>query len=760
MGVYDLSLLNPREFEDLVNDLAEANYGCRVERFKPGKDQGVDGLFTVPKSGQRVIIQAKHFINSEFKKLLDVLKNGEYEKMSKISCERYSLWTSISLSLKQKDTIKNLFSPFIKSTEDIFGYNEIESLISKNRSVEQKYYKLWLKSTEILLQLLHNDIYVNSEAEVMSMREKARYYAQTDSFINAYNKLLSKRVAIIVGAPGVGKTSLAEQMCIAAMSNGYECIIVSQHINEGLKASKKKARQVFYYDDFLGSNYFNALGKNEDSDIIRFINMVRAEKKLFILTSRTNIIDQSYAMYQKFDHRIKDNEFIIKVDDFSNKDKANILYSMLWRSEISKHLFEVLLDMNVFNKIIQHKNFNPRILELLTNESFLKKSDGSSIEQNEFIPFILENLDRPFLAWDNAFTHQLDEPSRVLVMLVALAGIKMDEDWLRRAYAFYSENFLIAPQSHVSIDFDTIIRKLARSFINRFIDGNGVYYTPFNPSVTDYVISKIGSDIALWIKVLKTLNSFPSLELFKNAFKERGPFLSSVALGLLKNPRNSLEKFDPDYIARTALLLSEENFIELFNSDFYNKYLIELDSYCSDAKLTYILSFLKRILQCENISIAVDEHDIYCSLIEMCGVDEDFKLITELLHARSIYYENIKSKFHSALYVYWENNIDTFVSDDVFNYVTEYVEGEEDDSYRRIDVDYSQIAQDIMDETKDLYVPLSESDIEEIIELTDFEGIYNDAVREDASTGSGKVTSTDYSIDISDLQKLFTEKYC
>lgn len=53
MNEYDFSKLNDKEFEALSIDLIAKLEGRRIERFKPGKDAGVDGrFFTIPIPGR------------------------------------------------------------------------------------------------------------------------------------------------------------------------------------------------------------------------------------------------------------------------------------------------------------------------------------------------------------------------------------------------------------------------------------------------------------------------------------------------------------------------------------------------------------------------------------------------------------------------------------------------------------------------------------------------------------------------------------
>ncbi|MND91178.1 hypothetical protein D3C80_832900 [compost metagenome] len=61
MADYDFHTLNDKDFEELVVDLLSAEFDKRIERFKVGKDGGVDGRFFNIDGGEQ-IIQCKHWI--------------------------------------------------------------------------------------------------------------------------------------------------------------------------------------------------------------------------------------------------------------------------------------------------------------------------------------------------------------------------------------------------------------------------------------------------------------------------------------------------------------------------------------------------------------------------------------------------------------------------------------------------------------------------------------------------------------------------
>jgi len=63
MPTYDFHSLSSLDFEDLVRDLLQAEWGIRLESFKTGRDSGIDLRYTKNKK-ENTIIQCKHFVGS------------------------------------------------------------------------------------------------------------------------------------------------------------------------------------------------------------------------------------------------------------------------------------------------------------------------------------------------------------------------------------------------------------------------------------------------------------------------------------------------------------------------------------------------------------------------------------------------------------------------------------------------------------------------------------------------------------------------
>ena len=202
MSYYDFSTLNDKDFLELVVDLLSAEFGNRIERFKSGKDGGVDGRF-FSIDGKEEIIQCKHWIKSGISALIgSLLSKTELAKVHKLKPQKYFLSTSLSLSRDNKITIKNIFKDYIKIDNQILGKEDLNHLLKKHSNVERNHYKLWISSTTVLETIFHADIIGTSRYKLDEINSKSIKYVITENHIEAINILEENGSLIISALPG------------------------------------------------------------------------------------------------------------------------------------------------------------------------------------------------------------------------------------------------------------------------------------------------------------------------------------------------------------------------------------------------------------------------------------------------------------------------------------------------------------------------------------------------------------------------------
>lgn len=138
---YDFSRLSSLDFEELTHDLLQAEWGVRLESFKTGRDNGID-LRSISADDGDTIVQCKEYSGSGLSALLSHLRSKELPKIRALAPARYVLVTSVGLTPHNKDELFSALAPFVRSSEDVFGKNDIEALLRKHSRTRQPTYAL------------------------------------------------------------------------------------------------------------------------------------------------------------------------------------------------------------------------------------------------------------------------------------------------------------------------------------------------------------------------------------------------------------------------------------------------------------------------------------------------------------------------------------------------------------------------------------------------------------------------------------------
>ena len=504
---YDFSQLNDKEFEVLANNLLEASLNVNIERFKPGRDEGVDGRYFISEN-KEVILQCKHYLGTGYSGLIRKLKNEERPKVEKLKPNKYIFITSLPLSRNNKNEIKEIFSPYIKSVTDVIGQESLNDLLSKNPNIEEKHYKLWISSTNVFNRIINNAIKGRSEYELERIQKKSYKFIITESYEKALKILIENQVLIITGEPGIGKTTLAENVGLYFSSKDYEFIDVENSLIDAENIFTNNKKQIFYYDDFLGSNYLEAITDKKDSHIIKFIDRVKNDKKkLFILTSRTNILNNGVVHSSVFSNKnIKNDEYMLTITALSELDRAKILYNHIWFSKLNEEYIEEIYLNKRYMDIIQHQNFNPRLIEYITDTNRISQSEASS-----YWEYIINTLDNPKDIWKDCFKIQNNAYVRNLVILTVFNGGKISEGELRFSFDRLEKNSPVKTISHIENDFNLAAELATKSFLQRNKTKQSVYFTLFNPSISDFILIEYCDDIGRISNVFKSLSTLQSL---------------------------------------------------------------------------------------------------------------------------------------------------------------------------------------------------------------------------------------------------------
>lgn len=428
---YDFQQLSPHDLETLVRDLLQAEWGVLLESFKTGRDGGIDLRYA--HGPNNLVVQVKHYVKTGIVGLLRDLKI-EVAKVTALKPSCYILATSVPLSPANKEAIAQVFSGAL-AVANVKGQEDLNNLLGRHPNVEHTHYKLWLASRAVLDRVLHSDVITQTEFQVEKVHATIRRNVRSDAYPKALEILNRDRVVIISGAPGVGKTTLANMLLYTHLERDWEPVIIRRDIAEGQKLFQRGKPQIFYFDDFMGATFLgdraSGLLHNEDRAISDFIDLVRASPGArLILTTREHIFGQAVATSERLRQAgLDSHKLILRIGEYSFGQKAQILYNHLYFSDLPEAYKDALLASDFYLEIVRHPKFNPRLIEWLS--SFRRINSVPPAGYQDFVRNLLRD---PSEVWLHAYEQQLSDAGRSLLLALYSLGGKAEGVVLQPAF--------------------------------------------------------------------------------------------------------------------------------------------------------------------------------------------------------------------------------------------------------------------------------------------------------------------------------------
>lgn len=352
--------------------------------------------------------------------------------------------------------------------------------------------------------------------------------------------------------------------------------------------------------------------------------------------------------------------------------------------------------------IINHRNFNPRIIEFVTDTIRV----GNTLP-DDYWSYIKKSLEEPEDIWADYFQNQTDDCIRALVFLTVFNRGKISEEDLRRSYNTFLKIHTVNLGDSSDKSFEAIRKLATKSLLNRNqIEKNKYEYVLFNPSITDFVLSCYSNESELISNILKSLETETSLRNFDTI-----SFYNKINKQYLKKIQENLF----EYFFERKIDEEDWDFLILLSyKDFFNENLNkQIEQFLNtlvnaDNPQGTNLSELLSILTDFDPEIEFKDFKFLYNFIEDFADEDELIDLLNFIDKFEINDKNILSQVENHIELYLEDIIKNNDLDINFgNYISHH-------SYPDFDLDKSGVESDISDTLDSFLENFNENVLEKI----------------------------------------------
>lgn len=530
--MFHFNNLNHYEFEELCCDIATKKLGIPVRMFAQGTDGGVD--IRDSSSNNKIVIQVKHYKTPS--NLYYALER-ELKKVKVLKPEKYYVMTSLPLSSDMRKKIHNLFVEYMEDEDNIIDGTDINKVLQNDLDIVKKNFKLWLYSENILEIITNKDIYIDSEQIQSELAKLSKLYVKTKHYDVGLKMLQDSHILVITGEPASGKTILSKMLLLSFISQGFKVRHSSSNNIDSIKKTlslEPLSREVILLDDVLGQTALD-INTSNAANLMYFIRLVSSSSnKYLIMNSRITIFNQMKHENQKFEMLMDDHLLSINfmnIKEFSVIEKAKILYNHLLENLVPRNYIDEIVKDKKYHRIIKHKNYNPRIIQMMTRPSKITQF-SPTVYYDKF----LNSLDNDELIWKDEF-FSFTKQDKLFVLALYSESVVNGHRIVNKnklSEIFYS--FLdVMAVTFLENDFDSCTEKLNTSIIKLLLINDEINFAFANPSFVDYFNRKFIAHQGYQTLVLSRLTRIQGLSYLSKNDKNKNFLTNLIMKGELKN---------------------------------------------------------------------------------------------------------------------------------------------------------------------------------------------------------------------------------
>ena len=254
-------------------------------------------------------------------------------------------------------------------------------------------------------------------------------------------------------------------------------------MDEGFAQIDDDTPTIFCFDDFLGRIQLDRQSLlQRESALATFVRRVRASKNArFVLTTRAHIFEEARRISDYVDDkRFQLAKYLLDVGSYTRRIKSYILFNHLAASSLTREHFAALLEGDWLKKIIDHKNYNPRVIASASSDSL------DVITPEQYPAYLYSALQNPELIWSKPFRALDTKSQNLLISMFFGSDFGESIDNARTNFSELHRTISVHyGQPTTPTDFEDALRSLESGFVS--ISGSRVSFV--NPSLRDFLKS-------------------------------------------------------------------------------------------------------------------------------------------------------------------------------------------------------------------------------------------------------------------------------
>jgi hypothetical protein len=206
----------------------------------------------------------------------------------------------------------------------------------------------------------------------------------------------------------------------------------------------------------------------------------------FILTTRDYILNQAHLLAGRLaSSKTGSKPYILNVGAYTRGIRARILYNHLYFSDLSEENREALLSDDFYLRIIDHENFNPRLVQTLTS------SDYEMVADEPIRAAVERILKNPHELWERPYRSHISDEGRALALAVLFNRRSVPLSELEQSFARMVRALELGiAKADLHARFRIALKEIEGSFLA--IADRSAHFS--NPGVRDFLQKAVVDD--------------------------------------------------------------------------------------------------------------------------------------------------------------------------------------------------------------------------------------------------------------------------